>query len=491
MILANTLAHPVQVRLPHLVTDAAAGPPAPPEAASTYGWDTAFAIRLPDVNRAIARSGVSPTTFSYTPADRSCSLDGRFGTWQVRPGGDGALVYLGIPVVKGWLDWQGTRYPMDGALATVEVKLNYLPPDPTDDTSRGTPHRLVVRTADPAGEPVASVTNLALPGDGPGFIPRALMAGGLEEWLNANLAEFSHVFAVVDLNRIVDREQFRWLAPTSTSYAYVNGADEESSHLGVLCMTGHRDPGELAPQISSRAIPTGSRSGFLISADRLLQDMIRPALPHAFPGATDADFAMSPDGTAVVNVRPVATPTVEHAGTTYQPWIGQLRITVNTAEVVVDTVTTVDLGLGTTAHVKNVAYQKIRLATSPNGTQTLVWEPSRPPVADHWTTMDEGTSIAIEVVGLVIAAVLTVLTDGAALVVALIIVALVVGLVEATPQQIADTVGQQVSDASVSLSLLVLNSTDPIVWSGAREFRLDQVGLDGALRLGGTPQFAE
>jgi Clostridium P-47 protein len=217
--------------------------------------------------------------------------------------------------------------------------------------------------------------------------------------------------------------------------------------------------------------------------------VILPALPHVFPGSVGADFALSPDGTAVVNVKPLKTRPVEHAGATYQPWVQQLRVTIDASEVVVDTLTTVGIGLGATAYVKNTAYQRLKLAVAPNGTQTLTWEEARPSVSDHWTKMDEGISIAIELIAIIVMAVLTVLTDGAALVVALIIVALVTGLMEATPKLIADVVGKKVSDASPAVSLLALNATDPIKWNGARAFTLDWAGLNGVLQLGGTPEF--
>jgi hypothetical protein len=78
----------------------------------------------------------------------------------------------------------------------------------------------------------------------------------------------------------------------------------------------------------------------------------------------------------------------------------------------------------------------------------------------------------VALAALIIMAVLTVLTDGAFLIVALIIVGLLVGLLEALPTLIADVAGNKVSKDSPSVALLVSNSTDPIRWPGGSAFVL-------------------
>jgi hypothetical protein len=44
-----------------------------------------------------------------------------------------------------------------------------------------------------------------------GYFRNDARPGGLQAWLNENLDQFSHIFSVVDLNRIVDQQQFQWL----------------------------------------------------------------------------------------------------------------------------------------------------------------------------------------------------------------------------------------------------------------------------------------
>lgn len=463
--------------------------------AFTYGWDTAFAIRIPDANAAIVKAGSSPKTFTQVAPDNSCTASGGFGPWQICRGGDGVLIHLAIPLTAGTMSYQGHTYAMAGGVVTIELALRQLPPQPTPGTAAAaaTAHDLVVQTqAVSATQPAVSVMDLTLPVD-PGFICKALMSGLLATWFNANLDAFTHVFNTVTINRIVDKAQFQWLAPTNTSYAYANGATDDDCIFGVLCMTQNRSDGGIASQLSPNAIPPGARSGFLIARERFLEEMVLPALPTAFPGSSAADFAMSSDKTAVISVANVNTKSVECAGISYQPVMTALNISVTGEEIVVSSVTRTDIALGTYSEVTVTSYQRLKAATKPDGSQTLVYEQTRPPIQDSATksTADgEALKIILEVAAAVIAVVLTVLTDGAFLVVALIILSLLVGLMEALPALIANAVGNQVSDASPSLALLVSNSTGPIRWPGGSDFTLTSAAMNDSLQLGGNPGFA-
>ena len=489
----------IEYRFPHLrqVPEAAAVAPSPQMGASalTYGWDTAFAICIPDVNAAIVKAGASPKNFTQVAPDQSCSATGTFGVWQVCRGGDGVLIHFSIPIATGSMSFQGKNYPMAGGVATIEVQLRHIPPQPQPQSAPGaapSAHDLVVRIAtDSETDPVVSVIDLTVPDD-PGFIGRALMANLLALWFNDNLAAFSHIFSTVTINRVVDKDQFLWLAPTHTSYAYADGPTDAESILGVLCMTQQRPDGGIASQLSPNAIPPGARAGFLISQARFLEEMVLPALPMAFPGSSAADFAMSPDGTAVVNIANVNMASVSCAGISYQPVLTSLNISVMGEEIVVASSTRTDIALGTYSEVTVTSYQRLKAATKPDQSQTLVYEQTRPPILDHSVQSTEtgaALKIILAVAAVVIAAILTLLTGGAFLIVALIILALLVGLLEALPNLIANAVGNEVSDTSPSLALLVANATDPIRWQGGSDFVLTWAGMNDSLQLGGNPGF--
>lgn len=54
----------------------------PPPKADTLGWDTVFAIRMIDVNKAIVKQKTTPPTFSASnPLGEGSSLSGSFAAW--------------------------------------------------------------------------------------------------------------------------------------------------------------------------------------------------------------------------------------------------------------------------------------------------------------------------------------------------------------------------------------------------------------------------
>jgi hypothetical protein len=460
--------------------------------ASTYGWDTNFAIRFPDANAAIVKQHSSPKSFDVTAPDNSCSATGTFGDWQIT-GGDGVDLHMSIPVTSGTLVYKGQNYDMSGVTAMVEVQLNYLPPPP-DSTKVGLPpssHDLKIKQTASGPEKVVSVLTVDAPASMP-FMQKGLIGGLLGVWLNANLSAFDHTFGAVTLNRMVDNKNFKWLAPTTTGYACVKGATLTDSILAVLCMTENRSNAKLAGQVSPNAIPPGGRAGFLISQERFLEKMLLPSLPGVFPGSSSTDFKMSSDNSTVINTGRIKAKPVTNAGTTYHPEITTLNISLVGSEIIVHTETETNIGLGSVSVVSVTSFQKLKLVNKPDGTQTLSYEQSRPPIKDNTTKTDKKgaeAKLIIEIAGAILTAILVIITEGAYLVVGLIILSLLIGLLEAIPKQISDIVGKKISNDSPSMALLVSNSTDPITWQGGAAFKLTSAELAGPVRLGGDPGF--
>lgn len=481
----------IEYKFAHLLQPGSVSAPLATEKALTYGWDTVFAIRMPDVNTAIVKAGCSPKSFVQQAPDGSCTASGTFGPWQIS-GGDGVDLHFSIPIETGNLVYKGNTYAMDGAVVTIEVQLDFIPPQTEFQAGQAASrHDLMLRTQATADQPIVSVLSLTIPAH-PGFIQQALMSGILQVWFNNHLAAFTQVFSSANINRIADQQQFQWLAPTHTRYAFAQGKTPDSSIFAVLCMTQGRDSGGIASQLSPNAIPPSARSGFLISQQRFLEQMILPGLPHAFPGSSASDFALSADKTRIVNNANIKTKPVMYAGITYYPEITALSISVTGEELIVATVTRTDITLGTYAETSVTSFLRLKLATKPDGGQTLIYEESRPAIKDHvtkTTATGEALKIILDIAAAVVAVVLTVLTDGAFLIVALIIVALLVGLVEAVPTLIANAVGNKVSNDSPSLALLVSNATDPIRWPNGAQFALTGIGLNESLQLGGNPGF--
>jgi hypothetical protein len=95
------------------------------------------------------------------------------------------------------------------------------------------------------------------------------------------------------------------------------------------------------------------------------------------------------------------------------------------------------------------------------------------------------TQIIIDLVAVLALLILTVLTDGAALIVGGLVIGLILGATQIVPAVI-EKLNQ---DDSPSIDLLVVNAVDPIIWTDSSAFKLDYAGLNASLQLGGDPTF--
>lgn len=453
----------------------------------TYGWDTAFAIPVPDVNTAIIDKKSSPPSFSVT--EPTYTVSGGFGDWQICQGGDGKAVRMIWPLNNVVLTYPSTgkQFTFDGHVV-VEVELHYIPhTDPTNDAVN--PQALKVNPTASPGQPPLSIIALSLTPT-PGTISGALVQAALKDWGTANLAEFAHVFAVVDLNQQVDQGQWGFVAPNETDYAYLDGNTLEDSVFAVLCMTGTRTAAGLTEQVSQAAIPAGSVAGFVISQARALADLVRPAIMLAYPGLTDENFLLNDDQTELylTDGSSVALAPVTQDGGTYYPSLTNLTVKSEGSTLILNSFTTTDVATGITATCQSTHWYVITLGTSSNG-QTLSFTESQPASIVHSIFQSPGsilTQLIITIVGLVALALLAVLTGGAALIVGGLVIGLILGATQMVPALIEKLNG----DDSPSIDLLLVNAVDPITWTASDKFALNYAELNVSLQLGGDPKFA-
>ncbi|MCO6010407.1 TULIP family P47-like protein [Actinoallomurus purpureus] len=456
----------------------------------TYGWDTAFAIPVPDVNQAIIDHKSSPPDFSIT--EPTFSVTGNFGDWQVCQGGDGKAVRMIWPLSQVVLTYTSTGKQLtfpDGH-AVVEVELHYIPHTGAEGSFTGNPQALVVNpTASTPTVPPLSIIDVQLTPP-PGTVSGALVQQALLDWGTAHLADFAHVFAVVDLNPIVDTGQWGFVTPNYTDYAYLDGDSLQDSVLGVLCMTGTRTGDQLPEQVSQAAIPSGSVAGFVVSQARMLNDLVRPAIMLAYPGLTDGNFLLNSDATELYLTEGTSIPLapVVQDGSPYYPSLTNLTVTAEGSTLILNSYTSTDIVEGITATCQATNWYTITLGTSSNG-QTLSFTATQQPDIVHSIHQSPGsilTQFIIMLVGTLALGILAVLTDGAALVVGGLVIGLILGASQITPALIEKLNG----DDSPAIDLLLANAVDPIVWTASSGFSLDYAGLNVSLQLGGDPLFA-
>lgn len=456
----------------------------------TFGWDTSFGIPVPDANKAIVDKKSSPKDFHYS--ESSFTLFSGFGDWQICEGGSGKNIRFSIPLSQVLLTYTvtGKVVKCDSGTAVMEVNMHYVPhTEPAANDVASKPHALVVKTTDTSeSQPAAVLVSLQLSSD-VGTVSEAIIEEGLRNWLNDNLDEFNHIFSVVDLDRMIDKDKWAFVTPNYTSYAYLDGKDLDSSILGVLTMTGDRTGDDLANQISNDIIPGTSKAGFLISQKRALYDLIRPAIEQAYPGLNETNFLLNDAGTKLylkegvtINLKPV-----DHDGSTYQPVLKQLSVESVGQILTLQSYTETEIVAGITAACTTTNWYKIELGTSNNG-QTLKFTEAQPADVQHDIHRSEGsiiTQLIISIVLTVALIILTIVTDGAALIAG----GLIIGLILGADMIVPDVIEAVNTDTSPSIDLMLINAVNPIKWTDSKDFKLDYASLNVSMQLGGNPLF--
>lgn len=468
----------------------------------TNNWDTVFAVRLTDVNKAIINGMAKnpndyPSSWSAEipagPFTKSKSGSGTFGAWQLTMGGSGTIVRMHIPVLQCSVTSGETSISVTNATAYIEVYLNLLPISPTSKDNL----KLVVRTtsSDP-DNPVVVVTQVTYeqptpPVDGLGDALKAL----LQTWFNQNLSAFLHVFAAVNLNMSAASADFQWLKPTATSYAYFNGHDLDSSLLGVLCMTLEHLTDSTEEALEAGAIPQGARAGFSISQEMFLSEMVFPHLSVEFTKADSSSFALTRGGNWIENTKDVPLHAVKNAGTPYHPVMTKFTFSVEVSQIKIYAYIHIPISPGIDAYAEMTSYYGMELVEK-NGNQYITYTRKGDPDTKKWYEVAPWVT-GLEITGDVILAIVGAVVGGVTIsverVVIRVIIAIITGgiaaAIAAVLEKIPEWIAGNVPDALPPITDFVTNATASTKWSDSGDFKLTSVSLNGALQLGGDPQF--
>ena len=451
--------------------------------ASTYGWDTVSAVRVGDMNRTIRESGSSPKTFDQAVEGSAGHVGGDFLDWQIDNGGDGRLIHFAIPLRNVQARYQDQTWTGD-ATATVEVQLHFVPHALAARDGASQRHQLVIRTAPAAANlPIANVVNLEFDASAPdpGAIVKALVKLGLTDWLCAHLAEFTHVFASVNIYNAIAGDDFDWLKPTYATYVFLARPNLDDSVFGILCRTGHRPPDDLIEQISPYTIPDGASAGFLLSPERMLSDMMAPSLPGVLHGLRLQDIKV--DGArnrlSVSKVVPLQ-PVTDKDGRVLETRLEFLQVDLRERELIMSSTISTSVAPGIESVGESQCFYHIGLVTRPDGTRTLGYRESRPAIKRDYTRKQEGVIILewMLLIGSIVVGVALLWTGVG---VGLIIAAIVIGAATITIKVIEAVH----NDDAPAIDLFVNKATDSITWANGSGFRLTSAELNGALQVGG------
>lgn|GEM_PF-4416449 len=435
----------------------------PPGPASTFGWDTVYAVTLATANRVLAErwKGGEPV--------RADSGDGHVLRASVRGvsivGGDGVLARLRLDLADAAL--QRTGQP-DRLLGSIEAFVTV--PLAVDDRAL---------RIDPSA---ARSTVTRLDGEGLALMDQARAKAALQHWLDAAPSLLGVVLAEIDVGAQSALDGYAWLRPTSVGCCLVEASDPGGHVLALLAMTGGR-PAPDNPQVSSNAIPPGCDSGFLIASARLLGEMLGPAVVSATPHLMADDLRL--EGHTLALRQPVLLDPTRFNGSTYPTRLVDLTISLRAGEAITfEASTEVQLKTSTWAQCRSV--HRYTMASFTNGegqvSLNLVHDD-----AGSWTThavrsernltgeLIEGISLGVAtlaygyvlgwVAGLAVGLVSTLLTGG-----------------RTVQHVVASRFG---SDAAPALDGLAMTATAPFSWPGRSPFHLSTASLNDSLQLGG------
>ncbi len=468
-------------------------------AASTLNWDTVFAVSIDELNADIVTRGKTPPRLQGAPTGPlSFSLSADFDPWQIVPGGDGGVVNFGLPmrnlVATYVLQGAAGQVTCADAFATIGIRLTIEQHTGPAHLPNGTPlpaaatgttrHALKPRTVSSVlADPVATLIGVSFrqPLSDPQAAPPIETA--ILNWCTANLAQFQHVFAFIDLNDQIDTGPWAFCKPVVSSYAYVDLPGKSSGILGLLCMTS-ASPAPTAQQVSALSVPAGSGAAFLIGEGRLLEGMIKPALLAMWPNLKDTDLDLDISN-AILRLKSgvvVALPQISDSnGSSYDPMLTGLVVQILGNEMKIETHTDVEVSPGIHATCFSTDWFTITLGKNAKGEQTLVCQPSRPAtkINGHYFNQVVADLTAAMLAIATVLAVLSLFVDGA--VGLLVGAALLVALVGTFTIK---TIGQVNQNAAPSLDDLTASFLGPITWSST-SMKLSSCGLNGSLQLGG------
>lgn len=277
---------------------------------STFGWDTAYVASFPVVNQAILKQKSYPTSFDYKD-ETGIVISGKWTSWQLTPGGAGGDVQMICEVESGTATGDNQNGDLTNSQVVIQVNLKQVAAaDPINDPTakdNGTAQNLVVNTSATGLDPAVSIISSSYP-KVTSVLLKDLLDSIFKNYFNANIGKFNHVFAVMNINEVADKDGFQWVKPTAIQYAVASPEDRKIEHsaFGLIAMVKkHPIQPSMQQAVDVRALlnlPSGANSAFVISETMVAQNMLLRGAIATIQGSTASDFGFSKDGLSVTNV---------------------------------------------------------------------------------------------------------------------------------------------------------------------------------------------
>lgn len=471
--------------------------------ATTYGWDSVNCIQVKTVNSSIKASGRTPEKLrAQINSAGTWTLEVDFSAWQIAEGGSGAIVFMKLPITKASMPYPPldpnesgkNKLEFGDGHALVSIKLRYVKqtanPFFSDEETISTVDQLIADAlAGSPDDPPILVQAVNYGDANPNSDEKALFNAALSLLLTQNLAKFDYVFSAVNLNQKAAQEQFQWLKPTFTSYAYFQGLSEDSSYFAVLNQLDGNSPDGLTNQVSASAIPTGSNASILVSNRLFLERMVLPGLVQAFPDAPSNAFKIPGTSDVIETTETLDLSPVKVGAINYTPRLTYFRLQVVGDEVQINTKVHIPISPGIDAYVDATYFYALGLVEKDDGTVTLDFEPSEEPSITSWhetASWVTWTEITVALVGAVIGAVVgEAIEKVATKIVVIVIITVVAGVIAVIPSLIADVIADGAAATLPPIGPMIDEAQAPVIWPDSSGFELKTAELNGSLQFGG------
>jgi hypothetical protein len=329
---------------------------------STLGWDTAYVVPFSVVNKAIIAQKSYPTAFHYEDVT-DIAISGIWTSWQLIPGGAGGNVQMVCLVESGTATGAGQHGDLAGSQIVIQVSLKQVAAtDPLNDKTAsgiGTAQNLVVNTRGKGLDPAVSVISSCYP-NVDSVLLKDLLNSVFKNYFNAHISEFNHVFAVMNINEVADKNDFQWVKPTSFQYAVASpeNGDIDKCAFGLIAMVQNHPISPDAQQtVDARALydlPNGANSAFVISQEMVAHHLLLRGAVAVIQGSTSDDFDFGKDGIYVTNNKKltwgnfqtkngIISPTIEAHNFVLRAEDDNIYVEINNAEY--------EVSFGITAHM--------------------------------------------------------------------------------------------------------------------------------------------
>ncbi|MEN8130143.1 MAG: TULIP family P47-like protein [Pseudomonadota bacterium] len=463
--------------------------------ATTSGWDSVNCIKIEIVNDVLKKSKSYPEYLKISmDAETGWEIDAKFGPWQIAPGGTGAILMMKLPLTSSKMTYGVGELDIRNGYALISIKLRYIPQASVKGAT-ATENSLTIEDliadaqARSPDDPAVTIQKINYGSANPTEEQAALYHASFAYLLNQNLAAFQHVFAVVNLNQAAAKEEFQWLKPTYTSYAYFQGMDVAGSYFAILNQVSGHSPEGLTNQVSSSAIPSGANASILLSNRLFLERMVLPGLTRAFTNAASGDFTIPTTNDVIECNSEVDLDPVKVAATNYTPKMNYFRLQIVGDEVQIHTKVSIHISPGIDAYINSTYYYVLGLVDKPDGSQTLDFEQSSAPDITSWHEVASWvtyTELVVALIGAVIGAVVgESIKEVTKKIIVVVIITVVAGVLAAIPAMIADIAANGAAEALPPIGPMIDDAQSPVNWPESSGFELLTAELNGSLQFGG------